>query len=66
MLFHTNVLEVPVFLNTLTVTGGSGTLVGLVLAFEINSVLFYILVGLVHPATVTNEVLCVAVHQLLD
>ena len=64
MLNHVCVLEMEIFC-LLAVLGMRGVAMG-ILPLQHNTVLLGVLIGFVHPTTITLEVLFIAIHELLD
>ena len=65
VLLLASVFEMPILTHTIRVTARTATPVLLVVTFEIDTVFHDILVGFEHPTTVTDEVVLIAVHELL-
>ena len=64
MLYHVCVLEMELFC-LFTVLSMRGVAMGILL-LQHDTVLLGVLIGFVHPATITFEVLFIAIHELLD
>lgn len=66
MLDHACIFEVPLGFDLIEVAAARSAHIRSVVLRQVDSIGLDILVGLVHPATCTLEILLVAVHQLLD